>query len=35
MLMRSFRSELESSDKAAGIVTQLDTRAEALIASEL
>jgi myo-inositol-1(or 4)-monophosphatase len=35
MLMGSFRSALESSDKAAGIVTQLDTRAEALIAAEL
>jgi myo-inositol-1(or 4)-monophosphatase len=35
MLLGSFRSELESSDKAAGIVTQLDTRAEALIAAEL
>lgn len=35
MLLGSFRSELESSDKAAGIVTRLDTQAEALIASEL
>ena len=35
MLLGSFRSDLESSDKAAGIVTHLDTRAEALIAAEL
>lgn len=35
MLLGSFRSELESSDKAAGIVTQLDARAEELIANEL
>lgn len=33
--MGSFRSELESSDKAAGIVTRLDTQAEGLIADEL
>lgn len=35
MLLGSFRTGLESSDKAAGIVTELDTRAEALIAGEL
>lgn len=33
--MGSFRSGLESSDKAAGIVTQLDTQAEELITAEL
>jgi myo-inositol-1(or 4)-monophosphatase len=33
--MTSFRTGLESSEKAAGIVTQLDTRAEELISAEL
>jgi myo-inositol-1(or 4)-monophosphatase len=35
LLMGSFRTGLTSSDKAAGIVTQLDTQAEELIAAEL
>lgn len=35
LLMGSFRSGVESSDKASGIVTDLDRQAEALIAAEL
>lgn len=35
LLLGSFRTGLESADKAAGIVTELDTRAENLIAAQL
>lgn len=35
LLMGSFRREISSTDKAAGIVTDLDKRAEALVADEL
>lgn len=35
LLMGSFRSAVDSAEKAAGIVTDLDRRAEALIAAEL
>lgn len=35
LLMDSFRSEIHSTEKAAGIVTDLDIRAEALITADL